>query len=158
MSVGFAYMNPTLIGWFLRDMFQFNDSIPTGCPRNSQYVQLFESAWRNEDKTIEGIASLSVPLCSSRWYIPGLHFFISLATVDIKSIHSFWLPGAIINGKPNFENTADSSPEPSSFSLFGLVNSKALTRGNCYLSFPDHFVLHMRFWHVMSMLSTFCID
>ena len=40
------------------------------------------------------VGSLSVLLCSTTWYIPGLlqHLiFIILATVDIKNIHSLWL-------------------------------------------------------------------
>ena len=36
MTVGFAYMNPTLIDWYRCDMFQFNDSILPGCLRNFQ--------------------------------------------------------------------------------------------------------------------------
>ena len=44
------------------------------------------------------------------WYIPGLlqHLiFISLATVDIKKHTQSVAPCAIINGRLNFENTAD---------------------------------------------------
>ena len=53
-------------------------------------------------------------MCSTTWYIPGLlqHFiFISLDentyTADIKKHTQSVAPGAIINGRLNFENTAD---------------------------------------------------
>ena len=55
-----------------------------GCPRNFQRVLWLESAWKNQKQTTAAMGSSSVLLCSSTWYIPGLHLiFISLATVDI---------------------------------------------------------------------------
>ena len=90
--------------WFSRESIEFPPCFSMVFPwfshafsirvseKLSVHAVWFESAWKNEKPTTVAMGSLLVLLCSSVWYIPGLHLsFISLAAVDIKSIHGLWL-------------------------------------------------------------------